>query len=181
MKNTTKGALAAGTAGALLLGGVGSLAFWTDDGSVPGGSFASGELKLLNADCDGTGDGLGTGWFFDGDEAAAGKEYVAGDLLVPGDVLTKTCTYDIKATGEHFRATLAATGGTDSGALAGSLAPVASFVVGGVPTATITEANDANVLTATISLTFDSAADDSTQDLTAVLSDYVVTATQIHG
>ncbi|WP_158282995.1 alternate-type signal peptide domain-containing protein [Nocardioides silvaticus] len=180
MKKTTKGALAAGGAAALLLGGASTLAYWSAEGDVEGGTFTSGELKLLNEDCDGAGAGEGSGWFFDGGESAPSKEYVAGDLVVPGDVLTKTCTYEIQATGEHLRAGLATTGATTSGALASSLAPTASFTVAGETTTSITDTNDGDVLTATISVEFDGGADNSTQNLAAVLSSYVVTATQIH-
>jgi len=180
MKKSTKGAFAAGTAAVLLLGGAGTMAYWSATGTVPGGSFTSGELKLINEDCDGAGAGSGTGWFFDAEETAASKEYVAEDRLVPGDVLTKTCTYEIQATGEHLRATLAASGGTDSGALAASLVPAAAFTVEEESVDSITEANDGETLSATISLAFDSTADNLTQNLSAVLANYVVTLTQVH-
>jgi alternate signal-mediated exported protein len=180
MKRSTKGAIAAGGAAVLLMGGAGTLAYWTATGTVDGGSFTSGELKLLNEDCDGAGGGTGTGWFFDSGEVTNGKEYAAGDLLVPGDVLSKTCTFDIKATGEHLRATLAATGGTDSGALAASLTPSAAFIVDGGAVTEITEGNDGDVLSATVSVTFDPAANNTTQNISGVLADYVVTLTQAH-
>ncbi len=39
MKKSTKGALAAAAAGSLLLGGAGSLAYWTDAESITGTSI----------------------------------------------------------------------------------------------------------------------------------------------
>ena len=44
MKKSTKGALAATTAGVLLLGGAGSLAFWSD--SIGGSTISSGHISL---------------------------------------------------------------------------------------------------------------------------------------
>ena len=46
MNKTTKGAIAAAAAGALLLGGIGSLAYWTDSDPVGGGTFTAGSLSL---------------------------------------------------------------------------------------------------------------------------------------
>ena len=51
MKKSTKGALAAGGAAVLLLGGAGSLAYWTASGSVPGGSLTSGSMTLSSVTC----------------------------------------------------------------------------------------------------------------------------------
>ncbi|MDI9944213.1 alternate-type signal peptide domain-containing protein [Rhodococcus sp. 1.20] len=47
MKKQTKGAIAAAAAGALLLGGAGSLAVWSDSADVSGGGpVTSGALDL---------------------------------------------------------------------------------------------------------------------------------------
>ncbi len=43
----------------------------------------------------------------------------ATSTLVPGDSITKTCTFDVTAVGDHLRATLAATGGAESAPAAG--------------------------------------------------------------
>ena len=48
MNKASKGALAALAAGVLLLGGAGSLAFWTDTAEVAGGAINSGELSLTD-------------------------------------------------------------------------------------------------------------------------------------
>jgi alternate signal-mediated exported protein len=99
MNRTTKGALAAGAAGALLLGGVGTLAFWTDTEVITGTDIDSGHLQLVSPDC--------TGWLLDG-----GAAYVA-QVLVPGDILTQVCEYTVTADGEHLTASFDATAPTD--------------------------------------------------------------------
>ena len=54
MKKSTKGAFAAAAAGSLLLGGAGSLAYWTDASTVDGKAITSGHLQLnpITATCD---------------------------------------------------------------------------------------------------------------------------------
>ena len=89
MKKSTKGAVAAGAAAVLLLGGAGTLAYWTDTASTPGATINTGHLDLTALDC-------GTGWTLDG-----GDPFVA-QLLVPGDTLTKSCTAELDIAGEHF-------------------------------------------------------------------------------
>ena len=90
MKKSTKGALAAGGAAVLLLGGASTLAFWTDSATTEGTTINSGHLNLDAENC-------GAGWTLDG-----GAAYV-DQLLVPGDTLTKTCTYTLDIAGEHLR------------------------------------------------------------------------------
>ena len=89
MKKSTKGAIAAAGASVLLLGGAGTLAFWTDTESTPGVTINTGHLDLTDLDC-------GTGWTLDG-----GTAYTT-QLLVPGDSLTKTCTAALDIAGTHF-------------------------------------------------------------------------------
>ena len=51
----------------------------------------------------------------DDGEATAGAVFdPASSTLVPGDSITKTCTFDVTAAGDHLRATLAATGGEEA-------------------------------------------------------------------
>jgi alternate signal-mediated exported protein len=89
MNKSTKGALAAAAAGVLLLGGAGTLAFWTDTESTPGVTINTGHLDLTDLNC-------GTGWTLDG-----GSAYTS-QLLVPGDTLSKTCTAELDIAGAHF-------------------------------------------------------------------------------
>ncbi|MDQ6526849.1 alternate-type signal peptide domain-containing protein [Nocardioides sp. LHD-245] len=104
MKKTTKGALAAGTAAVLLMGGAGTLAYWTDSATVAGTGVTTGHLKLINADC-------GDGWLVD---AGTPDEFplVGATRLVPGDTFSQTCTYDVDAVGDHILAEVTIDEGT---------------------------------------------------------------------
>ncbi len=122
MNKSTKGALAASAAGALLLGGAGSLAFWTTTQPVSGSDITAGHLKLTNPSC-------GAGWLLDG-----GAVFTT-QLLVPGDTLTKVCTFSLDAAGEHLAADFDVTAPSLSGdaALLDELAVSAAYEVNSVP------------------------------------------------
>jgi alternate signal-mediated exported protein len=94
MKKSTKGALAAGAAGVLLLGGAGSLAYWNDAEDITGKSITSGHLKLnpVGANCDAT-------W-------KLGVTAFTTQVLVPGDVLTRHCQYTVSKSGANLSARL---------------------------------------------------------------------------
>lgn len=94
MNKTTKGALAATAAAALLLGGAGTLAYWTDDATVDGGDITSGRLTLDDGTC-----GVWT-------HTNGPKATQAVVKIVPGDILRKTCTFVIDAKGDNLKATL---------------------------------------------------------------------------
>lgn len=173
MKKTTKGALAATSAAVLLMGGAGTLAYWSDSVDVPGGSVNSGSLSLGAPDC-------GAGWTLDG-----GTPYTT-QQLVPGDTLTKVCTIDLVAEGEHLGADLAiATPGWDaSNPLTDELAASATFAVngtGGVTHVTETDDTGTDEIEATLLVTFDGpAATNASQSLSATLAAVTVSATQTH-
>ena len=101
MKKVTKGIVAAGLGAALLVGGAGTMAVWTEDETVGGGAINAGHLNLVT---DGTNAGCGD-WMLDTGESVP-STYTAGDPLVPGDVLTRDCAYTIEAEGNHLRATV---------------------------------------------------------------------------
>lgn len=92
MKKSTKGALAGGAAAFLLLGGAGSLAYWSDNADVTGTTVESGHLAVINNDC-GTAD-----WQLDN----SGGPVSASTRIVPGDTITKTCSFEIEGEGDHF-------------------------------------------------------------------------------
>lgn len=95
MKKTTKGALAAGSAAVLLMGGAGTLAFWTATDDVDGGGIAAGDLTLTTIGCD--------GWVY----SAADLEGTGPvSLLVPGDTIEQVCTATIDGSGDHLKATV---------------------------------------------------------------------------
>lgn len=177
MKHSTKAVVAAIAGGALLLGGAGSLAYWTDTEGVGGGDINGGTLSI------GT-DVLNTGcgsWVLDAAESAT--DYLAGDKLVPGDVLTKVCNFTIHAVGNHVRGTVDISTPSFSGAdgdLDGMLdAAVSSLTVGGSPATEFTQADDGETLSVNVSVTWNSA-DTGHADATSVLDDLTLTAQQVH-
>lgn len=171
MNKSTKGALAAAGAALLLVGGVGSLAYWSASQTVEGVEVTAGELELSALECD--------GWVFDTGEDEAGAEFT-GQPIVPGDVLSNSCTGTLTAVGEHLRASFAMTGGALSGALASSITPALAATVGGNAVTEVTEANDGQTVALTASLTFNTTSDNTTQELAAALSDIVITLQQVH-
>jgi alternate signal-mediated exported protein len=98
MNKTAKGALGAAAAAVLLLGGAGSLAYWTDATTLNGGSITSGSMTLSNPSCD-------ANWKYStaNGVVAAGTNVVK---VVPGDTITKTCTFTVNASGDNLKATL---------------------------------------------------------------------------
>jgi len=173
LNTTTKGALATGVAALLLTGGAGTLAYWNDTENVPGGPISSGQLQLGTPAC-------GAGWILDGGATFTNQ------LIVPGDTLTKTCTIDLIARGEHLGADLGigtAAFSDPTNPLAQQLAPTATFTVNGRPATHITDADDTGTgeIVATIGVTFNGPnATNASQNLTATLNTVAVTATQTH-
>jgi alternate signal-mediated exported protein len=178
MNKSTKGALAATAAGFLLLGGAGSLAYWSDSGTVSGTDITSGHLKL---DLDNCGD-----WTLDGEADAFDP---AADRVVPGDTLTKTCTYTVDAEGNHLSASFGVTSPTwgtgSSSALTAELTKSASYEVNGsAVTPPSVPVADGDTVTAEITVDFAGAsatnASNSAAGLSAALDDITITATQAH-
>ncbi len=173
MKRTTKGAIAAAAAGVMLLGGAGSLAFWTDEATVEGADINAGYLKLINADC-------GDDWTLDG-----GAVYTT-QLLVPGDTLTKLCTYEIDAAGEHLTAAFSvdAPSFTTSDGLTDELDLTADYTINDVAATPPTAVVDGDVVGATITVDWPYGVEDNDSNvspgLSTTLNDITVTATQTH-
>ncbi|WP_205473472.1 alternate-type signal peptide domain-containing protein [Nocardioides sp. SYSU D00038] len=185
MRKTTKGALAAGAAAVLMLGGAGTLAFWSDDATVNGGSVDAGLLSLTAGTCD-------TEWTY-ANGTDAGEE--VGEI-VPGDAITKDCTFTIAAEGDHLTATPTVPDEVEVADVTGNTAESleltvgASYAVDGAPltgASVITEDNNGDTLTASITVTFpfgnaEGSADEinvnDTQNITATLDDLTVTLTQ---
>lgn len=180
MHATVKGALAAGTAGTLLLGGAGTLAYWNSTGTVGGGTINSGDLQLNATSC------TTAAWTVSNSvESVTDAPFVIGtDEIVPGDVLKKTCNIVVTAIGENLRANLAVTNGTTTGSTmsVGAYNVAGSFKLGGADLTTITDANQGQNIVATITVSFPigSAVDNSSKNKNIVLTDYTVTATQVN-
>ncbi|HEY9294040.1 MAG TPA: alternate-type signal peptide domain-containing protein [Microlunatus sp.] len=173
MKKTAKGAIAASAAVVLLLGGAGSLAYWTDSAPVDGGTIDSGHLQLVTDD---TNTGC-TDWTLDG-----GDPFVEGTTkLVPGDTVTKTCAFTLDVTGDHMEGTVEASAANVTGDLADALAVnVSGITLDGEAASTFTEANNGQALGVDVSVAFQPDSDNTTMDVSAVLDSITVTATQTH-
>ena len=178
MHATVKGALAAGAAGTLLLGGAGTLAYWNATGTVGGDTINSGDLRLDAGTC------ATAGWTVSNTiENVNNVAFdVATDEIVPGDVLKKVCALNVIAVGANLRANLAVTNGTTTGSSmdVGAYSVAGTFTLGGQPLTSITDTNNGNTINATITVTFPIGTvvdnDSKVQDI--VLTDYTVTATQ---
>lgn len=177
MKKHAKGALAAGTAAVLLLGGAGTLAYWSDSHGIGGDDITSGHLSLTK--------GTDSGWLY-ADGANAGK---AVTKIVPGDSIVSTHTFTIKADGDNLAARLTAPTSVTpnlSGNTAESVKmPVAVTydVNGEAAPSTITSENDGDVVTAKVKVDFpygDKEAENinDTQDMTASLGNIAITLEQ---
>ena len=174
INRTTKGALAASAAAVLLLGGAGSLAYWNSTQAITGADVDSGHLKLVSPDC-------GDGWILDG-----GAVYSA-QLLVPGDTLTKVCSFTVDAAGEHLTADFDTTAPNTTGdaALLSELDVSASYEVNGAPVASSdVVVADNDVIEATVVVAWDYGVLDNDSNvltgLSATLDTITVTATQSH-
>ncbi|OZF05045.1 MULTISPECIES: alternate-type signal peptide domain-containing protein [Nocardiaceae] len=122
MNKATKGAIAAGAAAVLLLGGLGSFALWSDEETVGGGDINSGELNfdpVANTRV----------WTETTSGTVIGPD-PAGFLIVPGDILEFSSDYEVNWAGPNLRATITAdfddvTGDEDlAAALAGATVSV---------------------------------------------------------
>lgn len=175
MNKTAKGALAAGTAAVLLMGGAGTLAYWTDSVEGGAGTVNSGELTITP--------GAAGAWTHNG---TAVDNPQAVDA-VPGDTFVYSgATYTIGADGEDLSASLTvnAAGLSTTGTFpAGAVTVDSDFTLEGSPlasSATITENNEADVVgvTITVDFPFGTEADNNSQLKTVDLTEYVVTLTQ---
>lgn len=98
MKKVMKAAIAAGAAGALLLGGAGTMALWSVDTDIDAGTVTTGHLTL---------DATATGVWTDTSADAATTDFVpATDHLVPGDTVTYAQTVTIGADGKNLKGEL---------------------------------------------------------------------------
>lgn len=182
MKKATKGALALAAAGSLLVGGAGSLAYWTGTATVGGASIASGTITLSAPDCTNNVSAGTHGWQFDG-----GSAFTPGtDTIVPGDSLTKVCNTTLTMTGNHIGATLAlgsasfAGPGGDANLEAALSGASATFKVDGAAYAPITNPGT-HTVQVTVTVPFPSGVTaDNTKSVSATLDDLTFTATQTH-
>ncbi|WP_369373560.1 alternate-type signal peptide domain-containing protein [Promicromonospora sp. Populi] len=173
MERLTKAALATGGAAVLLLGGAGTLAFWTDEGLATGTDLTAGTLTMTDGTC---GD-----WTLDGGDAIT-------EGIVPGDTVTADCALTLGGTGDHLALgdiTVSAPTWAEVNALTGVLeVDVESATLDAVElTLPLTEpvaVEAASDLVVTIAATFPEDSGNDTQALTASLEDVTVQVTQAH-
>lgn len=181
MKRTTKGALAAGTAAVLLTGGASTLAFWSDGSTITNPDLDAGQLDLAVTSCP-------ADWTLDGVGGAGGALGVRE--IVPGDTLTKTCTYTITAEGDHLEGELDVDQtllSLDVNGLEDELVLTGTFTINGGPftNAVITPATPVAFEDGTYTVTADLVADfpfgvedNGSQNGVVTLEDIAVTLTQ---
>lgn len=182
MKKHTKGALAAGTAAVLLLGGASTLAFWGDSADVSGSDISTGKLSLSETQS--------WDWVYALGNAKAGEDV---NQIVPGDSITQRHEFVLDASGDNLAAVLEVPD-TITYTIDGAgthetlqLDVDATFEVNGEAidaAREITEANDGDTITATIKVDFPFGSADAinandTQNLVASLDDIAVTLTQV--
>ncbi len=182
MKNSVKGAIAAGAAGVLLLGGIGTLAYWSDSETIDGGSVTAGTLSLGEPVCTPT----DNAWVYAVGNAGEGEPVTR---IVPGDTISKSCAFPIVATGDNLTATLeipdtTTVTGTPTGTTLNANVSAVYASSGTEPiTGVITDANNGDIVTATIQVEFPFGNDttinaDDMQSVLASLANITVTLTQ---
>lgn len=180
MKKSTKGAIAAGAAAVLLLGGAGTLAFWTAEDEVDLGAVESGNLQLSLDPCD--------DWVYEGTTDAVTK-------IVPGDVIVSSCTGEVTGEGDNLFAEieldqdsvdatrdLLGPGGT----IADEVTITATQTAPATGPIAVTAAGVPIAFSITVDFPYDSSAtggeNNDSQDATlAALEDIQVVATQVTG
>ncbi|MBM4487289.1 alternate-type signal peptide domain-containing protein [Prescottella equi] len=166
MNKKTKGAIAAGAAAALLAGGAGSFALWSDSETLNGGTITAGTLTLT---------AQGSPSWSDENGAIDISTFRA----VPGDVLTYKAQAVVGATGDNLEAAITVDPASITGDLAASLGtPVVSMEIAGSPVSTITDDNNNEVVDVEVAFTFAQGAGNATQTKTASLANMTLTLQQ---
>ena len=96
MNTMIKGSIAGATGIALLMGGFGTYALWSDSENLAAHGVQSGELDIATS----------AGVYDDANSAAA-NDWTATDKMVPGDKVTYTQTFTVKGTGKNLKGTIA--------------------------------------------------------------------------
>ena len=90
MNKMIKGSIAGATGVALLMGGFGTYAVWSDQSTQTGDSITSGELDVAPVAAATLKDDFGVTW------------NPATDLAVPGDEITRLQSFNFKGTGKNL-------------------------------------------------------------------------------
>lgn len=180
MNKFTKASIATGTGIVLLLGGAGTLAYWNAEATTDAGSITAGTLTIASEN-DGEWEDISS------DSVAPGVIDAGTFLVVPGDTLTYTETFEVGATGDNLVAEVEADASSiDKGAWGAALTATTALSIGGTPVTEITSANDGDIVTVVVTLTFDFAGlgvdapvDNDTQTAVVDLTDLAIVLTQV--
>ncbi|MBY3989812.1 alternate-type signal peptide domain-containing protein [Rhodococcus fascians] len=153
MNKATKGALAAGAAVVLLLGGAGSFALWQDSADVDAEDISTGVLRLTP---------VGEGRWVDISPTGPRTNPVTiGTFnMVPEDLLEYSADFRVDAEGDNLLATvtpdLASIDLPENGSVTADMVTLATTIetAGGV-VPTLTEANDGDLVTVVVQIGFD--------------------------
>lgn len=95
MNKMMKGSIAGATGIALLMGGFGTYALWSDSEQLAQNGVQSGDLTIDTV----------AGSYDDANTAAA-NDWNASDLMVPGDKVTYTQTFTVSGSGKNLKGTI---------------------------------------------------------------------------
>ncbi len=165
MNKTTKGALAAVAAALLLVGGAGTLAYWSETENVAAGEVTAGHMNLVP--------GAAGVWT----EAGGTAPITASTFrMVPGDTLVFTRSFTIEALGDNLLADVTATGLPADGVLTTDL----SFTINGVAGTQITDENDSQKIDVVVTVDFPSTVTgDAGEDVVVDLSGVAINLQQV--
>ncbi|HSE71644.1 MAG TPA: alternate-type signal peptide domain-containing protein [Nocardioidaceae bacterium] len=180
MNKIVKGSLLGAAGIGLLVGSFGTYATWTDSAVADDSSITSGRLDVVAG---------GVEWQ-DASELAP-NAWTQGQLIVPGDTITRTQTFTVSATGANMRGELVFDrGAVDDGAFDSAID--IEVEVDGLTNAVETTAGDvttwrfdaplgeSNTITTVVTYAFDvDATAQATENATATVGDSTFTLTQI--
>lgn len=174
MRKSSKGMIAASAAALLLIGSWGTHASWSSDTTVGGKDINTGHLDLVNAQCG--------AWKLDVAGLLRDFDPIA-DLLAPGDLLSRTCTFEVSAAGVNLKAQVSASTPqfTGNDVLSDALDVDVDFVRNGSSIGNVASISDGQTITVNVQVAFTDTGvvDNLTQSLSTHLDDIVVTASQV--
>jgi alternate signal-mediated exported protein len=118
MNKMIKGSIAGATGIALLMGGFGTYALWSDSEGLDGGTVQSGALDITN---------VGAASWADVSSDATSSTWQADYKMVPGDKVTMTRAVTIDAEGKNLAVDFALTGLPAGPYWGGNLAVTATY------------------------------------------------------
>lgn len=166
MKKTTKGALAAGGAAALLLGVGGTFAQWSESTEIGAGEVQAGQLDWT----------VSSGvWTDVTDAQPAAISNITAFRMVPGDTVQYKATVTPTLVGDNLTATLTADVASPTGELADNV-QVTAAVGGGGNDVQLSPADSGEPIPVTVTISFPFAATDGeteSLDLSSLTLDLV--------